>query len=421
AILEHDPALGVSDGAPEPAPPRSPVPTGTVTFLFTDIEGSTRLVRQLGDGYGALLEQHHAVLRQTLGDQGEEIDNQGDAFFFAFRRSRDAVRAAVEAQRALAEAHWPMEVAVRIRIGIHTGEPGFAETGYHGMDVVRAARISGSAHGGQILVSSATRDVRGDHVEGVSLPHLGEHRLKDIELPQRQFQVLAPGLTEDFPPPRTEDAARVMTIGGRERELAAAAEAALGAEERRVRLFRRSRLVAVLGVLVLAGVIAGLAVVLTSGSSGAVGAGAVWITRGNRVLRIDPTTSQVTRSISVEPPLGLTVGAGSVWVTTRIDHVLRIEPRSAAITNTFSLPTAAIAPTIGGGFLWIILTGLPASGNVWALNPDTGDAAATTSGGDFPTDLAWGDRLVWSARSRAIVRIGNEASLVARIPITAQP
>src|SRR5438552_769068 len=83
-----------------------------------------------------------------------------------------------------------------------------AATGYHGMDVVRAARISGSAHGGQILVSSATRDLVGDAVEGVSFRDLGEHRLKDIELPQRQFQVLAPGLTEDFPPPRTEDAAR---------------------------------------------------------------------------------------------------------------------------------------------------------------------------------------------------------------------
>src|SRR5439155_24532771 len=308
AILEHDPALGVSDGAPEPAPPRSPVPTGTVTFLFTDIEGSTRLVRQLGDGYGALLEQHHAVLRQTLGDQGEEIDNQGDAFFFAFRRSRDAVRAAVEAQRALAEAHWPMEVAVRIRIGIHTGEPGFAETGYHGMDVVRAARISGSAHGGQILVSSATRDLVGDAVEGVSFRDLGEHRLKDIELPQRQFQVLAPGLTEDFPPPRTEDAARVMTIGGREREPAAAAEAALGAEERRVRLFRRSRLVAVLGVLVLAGVIAGLAVVHTRGSGGPVAV------VPNSVAMIDPKTNRVVGNLPVgSRPVAVALGKDAVW------------------------------------------------------------------------------------------------------------
>ena len=142
SILEQDPALALS--GPNGQRRAAPVPTGTVTFLFTDIEGSTRLVQELDEGYGQLLEQHHALLRAAFEKHGgQEVDSQGDAFFFAFRRARDGVRAAVEAQKALAAADWPRGVSVRIRVGIHTGEPGFAESGYHGLDVVRAARISG--------------------------------------------------------------------------------------------------------------------------------------------------------------------------------------------------------------------------------------------------------------------------------------
>ena len=124
--------------------------------------------------------------------------------------------------------------------------------GYHGLDVVRAARISGSAHGGQILVSSATRDLVRAALEDVTFEDMGEYRLKDLEQPQRIYQVTAPGLAADFPPLETADVARVMTIGGREQELATAAEAALATEERRVRLFRRSRVVALAGALLLA-------------------------------------------------------------------------------------------------------------------------------------------------------------------------
>ncbi len=507
-----------------------------------DIEGSTKLVQRLRDDYGALLEQHHRLVRGVFEEHaGEEIDNQGDAFFFAFRRARDAVRGAVEAQKALAGASWPQDATVRVRVGVHTGEPGLAETGYHGLDVVRAARISGAAHGGQILVSSATRDLVGAALEEVTFGDLGEHRLKDLEEPQRIFQVAAPGLEAHFPPLRTEDdVARVMTIGGREEELAAAAEAALETEERRVRFSRRAWLVAALGALVLVGAIAGIVVAFTSGSPSpvavvpnsiavidpkanrvaddvpvgsrpvavavgeggvwaanaddgtisridpksrkvvgtigigtdvsdlavgfgsvwvangndgtlaridpdsnavertlrfgggnelvpepvftvAAGAGAVWITRGNAVLRINPATNEVTKSIPVEPPLGLAVGGGSAWVTTRIDHVLRIEPRTGAISATFSLPSAAMAPVAGGGRLWLVLQFLAQQGNVWALNPDTGDATATTSGGAFPTDLAWGDGTLWSAAARSVVRIGNGARPIAKIRLEQQP
>src|SRR5207245_9955464 len=134
---EHGPSVSLSDTVLDH--PLSAVPTGTVTFLFTDIEGSTRLVQTLGDDYGRLLEQHHRVVRGAFEDHGgQEIDTQGDAFFFAFRRARDAVRGAVRAQLTFPASTWPQGAQVLIRIGIHTGEPpGLVEGGYHGLAVVR--------------------------------------------------------------------------------------------------------------------------------------------------------------------------------------------------------------------------------------------------------------------------------------------
>ena len=160
----------------------SSLPSGTVTFLFTDIEGSTRLLQQLGDGYGELVQQHRSVLREALGAAGgREIDTQGDAFFFSFTRARDAIAGAVAAQRALAEHEWPAGAEVKVRMGLHTGEPSVGEEGYHGIDVVRAARICSAAAGGQILLSETTRGLAGSSVpDGVRVKDLGPHDLKDI-------------------------------------------------------------------------------------------------------------------------------------------------------------------------------------------------------------------------------------------------
>jgi class 3 adenylate cyclase len=133
----------------------SQLPGGTVTFVFTDIEGSTRLLQELGDDdYGRVSGDHRRLVREAFGAHGgTEIDTQGDAFFFSFPRARDAVAAAVDAQRALHEHQWPGGREVLVRMGIHTGEPQLGDEGYLGIDVVRAARISAAGHGGQILVS----------------------------------------------------------------------------------------------------------------------------------------------------------------------------------------------------------------------------------------------------------------------------
>ncbi len=204
------------------------LPTGTVTFLFTDIEGATRLLDQLGDRYADLLAEYRRLLRTTFQEKGgQEVDTQGDALFAAFPRARDALSAAVAAQRASLAHAWPNGATVRVRMGLHTGEPLSAETGYVGMDVHRAARICAAGHGGQILLSEATKVlIQEDLLEGVSLLDLGEHRLRDLARPQHLFQVMIPGLRGNFPPLKSLNALpnnlpiHLTSFIGREREMA---------------------------------------------------------------------------------------------------------------------------------------------------------------------------------------------------------
>ena len=184
----------------------SELPSGTVTFLFTDIEGSTQLMRRLGERYRDVLGEERRILREALaGAGGREIDTQGDAFFVAFRRARDAVAAAVAAQRALAAHPWPARGEVRVRMGVHTDEPAVSEGRYVGLGVHRAARICSAAHGGQVLLSNATRElVDAELPPGVHLRDLSDHRLKDLDRPERLFELVVEGLPDAFPPLRAE-------------------------------------------------------------------------------------------------------------------------------------------------------------------------------------------------------------------------
>jgi class 3 adenylate cyclase len=183
----------------------STLPSGTVTFLFTDIEGSTELLRRLGDRYGEVLGEQRRILREVLGEcGGREVDTQGDAFFFSFERARGAVAGAVAAQRALASHDWPEGEAVRVRMGLHTGEPAVGDEGYVGLDVVRAARICSAAHGGQILLSETTRALLGGDVpDGSTLRDLGRQQLKDVE-EERIYQLSVDGQPDRFPALKTE-------------------------------------------------------------------------------------------------------------------------------------------------------------------------------------------------------------------------
>jgi class 3 adenylate cyclase len=178
------------------------LPSGTVTFVFSDIAGSTELLKQLGDTeYGHLLAVHRRLVREIFAaHEGQEIDTQGDAFFYSFVRARQAVAAAIEVTRAHAKGTWPGGVEVRIRLGLHTGEPAVGDEGYTGLDVVRASRIAATGAGGQVLLSDTTRAiVVGDLGEGVELRPIGERKLKDIDHPEPIFELVIDGVPESAP------------------------------------------------------------------------------------------------------------------------------------------------------------------------------------------------------------------------------
>jgi class 3 adenylate cyclase len=179
----------------------SALPSGTVTFVFTDIEGSTGHLKRLGDAYGELIAEHRRIVRDTFGAyDGVEIDMQGDSFFFAFARARDAVTGAVEVQRAHADLQWPGGATVRVRMGLHTGEPAVGAEGYLGIDVIRAARLASTGRGGSVLLSETTRALIGSSLpDGVSVHALGERRLKDIDEPERIYELEIEGVEQPEP------------------------------------------------------------------------------------------------------------------------------------------------------------------------------------------------------------------------------
>ena len=197
-------------------PGMATLPAGTVTFVFTDIEGSTELLKQLGERYGELLSEHRRLVRETLAAAtGTEIDSQGDAFFFAFPRARDAVAGAVQVQRDHARHEWPDGVQVRVRIGLHTGEPSVGEEGYLGIDVVRAARICTAGAGGHVLLSETTRALVGSSLpEGVSVFPLGERHLKGLDEPERVYELEIDGVTGTPPAPKPEPPAATKAEEG---------------------------------------------------------------------------------------------------------------------------------------------------------------------------------------------------------------
>jgi class 3 adenylate cyclase len=319
---------------------------GTVTFLFTDIEGSTRLLRQLRDDYGKALADHQRLLRAAFARAGgEEIDTQGDSFFVAFRRARDAVAAAVEAQRSLAGHTWPRGVEVRVRIGIHTGEAAVEEGRYLGLAVHRAARICAAAHGGQILLSHTTQTLLEDEeaeMRDVALRDLGEQRLKDFDRPLHLHQVVVPGLSEEFPPLRTglDEAASTMPFAGREDELAEAAHEAV----RPGFLSRRRGTVGLAGAVgVVLAAVAIAALLARGGEESPAGPPAAVPVKPNSLVAIDPSTGKVKKVIAVgSAPSAAVFAANSIWVLNEYDRTItRFDP-STEMSTTF--PAALDSP-----------------------------------------------------------------------------
>ena len=306
-------------------------PTGTVTFLFTDIEGSTALVRRLRERYQDVLAAHQRVIRQAVAEAGAvEIDTQGDSFFFVFRRARDAVLAAANAQRALEAHEWPEDGIVQVRMGIHTGEAAAAGGRYHGVAVHRAARISAAGHGGQVLLSQTTHNLLEDDEElpDVSLRDLGEQRLKDFERPVRVYQLVIPGLQERFPPLRTLDQQKP------------------GLSRRPVTIPRWPVFAAV--AIVAAGVVAAL--LLTTGGRGSASV------EPHSVVVIDPKHDVVVRDIPLDSvPSALAAGEDGVWaVSTSAKTLTKIDPRDRKVAGSVAVPGVPSDVAVGEGAVWVL-------------------------------------------------------------------
>jgi YVTN family beta-propeller protein len=400
-------------------------PTGTVTFLFTDIEGSTRLLKQLRDDYGTALADHQKIVRDALAAQdGWEIDTQGDSFFAAFRRAKDAVAAAVEIQRALTEHEWPQGTELRVRMGIHTGEPAVGGERYVGLGVHRAARIAAAGHGGQVLVSATTRELlRDDPPPDVSLRDLGEHQLKDMDEPERIYQLVAPGLGEDFPLLKTTAPA---LAADREGELVEAAQDTV-AEMTSPWRQRRYLVGAGVAVAVVLAVVLGLVLTRSSASASgtvaansvgvvdtgsgkvhaeigvghapsaiAAGGDAIWVTNTNdsSVSRIDATTNDVNQTIDVgSNPSGIAVGGGSVWVANGFDGtVSRISSDTNRVVQTIPVGNGPTAVTYGDGAVWVA-NGV--DGTISRIDPASGNVTRTFPAATGISGLAYGSKLLW--------------------------
>jgi YVTN family beta-propeller protein len=397
------------------------LPSGAVTFLFTDIEGSTQLVKQLRDRYPAVLEDHQRLLRAAFRAYGgHEIDTQGDSFFVAFASAREALLAAVDGQRTLVSHAWPEGTDVKVRMGLHTGQAVATEGRYTGLAVHRAARIGAAGHGGQILVSQATQTLLEDEEEDlhIYLRDLGEQRLKDLDRPVRLYQATSDGLPTLFPPIRrdTELADGVQKTRGktkRTRWLALAAAGALA-------------LVALIGILLLRGgsgggldgvhanhvglidpttneIVAEIQVGIRPGPIAA-GGGSVWVgnLQDRNLTKIDPATRRASATMSLESrtPTGIAVGPGTVWVAHGLRGELsQIDAQFGQVTRTidvagtaFGFPSGSVA--LGVGSAWAVF-----GDSTLARVSPTGDVIGKTLAGTQPAGIVFAAGSVWVANS----------------------
>ena len=447
------------------------LPTGTVTFLFTDLEGSTRLLKDLGrDRYARLLEEQQRLLRSAFEDAGgHEIDTQGDAFFVAFGSAAEAIRAAEAGQRVLVAHPWPESARVRVRMGIHTGEPALGSERYVGLGVHRAARICSAGHGGQVLLSKTTHDLLQDEESSeAAFKDLGEQRLKDFDRPERIFQLLVPDLPSDFPPLRTVEAqpAEALPFAGREEELAKAAQASVAGAGR----WRRRSLLAAALLAIVAAAVAIPVLAFRGGESQ--GSESPVTTRVNSVAVIDARTSELVADLPVdELPTPITAGSGSIWVGSDRDQILtRIDPATRSVVGTipFGHPIDALAVAEGSlwvassqeGLVWPIdlssdAVGAPirfrprstlfhppglnpiamvfGSGSLWVgdrfsqtlvrIDPEAGRVVRRISNVD-PQSLAFADGIVWmvSYADTEVIRVhADTASILTRQPVSPYP
>jgi YVTN family beta-propeller protein len=406
----------------------SELPTGTVTFLFTDIEGSTALVKRLGGTYSEVLEEHQRILRAAFAAHGgHEVDTQGDSFFVAFRRAKDAIAAAVDAQRDLAAHEWAEGIDVTVRMGLHTGEPKVGESRYVGLGVHKAARVGAAGHGGQVLLSRTTRELVEDELPpGVTLRDLGERRLKDLDRPERLSQLVIEGLPSEFGPLKTLDVElarkrRRMYVGSAVLGVLAAAVAipvfALGQGSGGGSANVAPNSVAIIDPA--SNDVVGSVPVGLRPSSVAVGAGSVWVGYlDERTLsRIDSAARTVLANIRLDAtPTGIAVGEGAVWVANGIlGSLTRVDPGVNAPVETVeaSFRSNAGSVAVGEGAVWAAF----GSGEIAKIDPRSTAVLGTGVAGASPSAIAVGEGSIWvtNAGDNTLARINPRTIGVVRL------
>ncbi len=341
------------------------LPRGTVSMLFTDIEGSTQLQHRLGERYRQVVVEHRELLEEAIqANGGHVVDRQTESFFAVFPRMRDAAAAAAGAQRALEQHEWPEGTRVRVRMGLHAGEPELDDDRYVGLAVARAARVAATAHGGQVLLSGAARSLISD--ERLQLRGLGSHPLKDFDSPEPLYQLVVDGLPAAFPPPRTGEV--------------------------RSRRRRKALTLGAAGIVVAVGAVAAVLLFTRGGDTGLASV------HPNSVGVVDAKTSRIIAEVPVGiRPGPIAFGKGSVWVGNVADRTLtRVNIGTRANAGTISLGNQT--PTgiaVGEGAVWVAHGFL---GKLSRVDPEFGQVTKTldlagTSGNGV---VAVGDRAVWA-------------------------
>jgi YVTN family beta-propeller protein len=380
------------------------LPRGTVSLLFTDIEGSTQLQHRLQERYREVVNEHRRLLEEAIESHGGlVVDRQTESFFAAFPRMRDAVAAAADAQRAIAAHEWPESVQVKVRMGIHAGEPELEGDRYVGLAVARAARVANTAHGGQVLLSGAARGLL---PERSRVRALGAYPLKDFESPEPLFQLEVDGLPDRFPRPRVTPkrsrrpllvalgAALVAIVGA-----AVAAALVLGNAGGGLSLVRPNNV----GVIDPATnkIVAEVPVGIRPGPV-AFGSDAVWVGNiGDRTLtRIDASTLTGTGTISLDDrtPTGIAFGEGALWVAHGfLGRLSRVDPQFGRVTTTLELAgqsdTGAVA--VGGGSIWAVF----GESTVARIDPAAVRPTGEGFAGGSPAAIVHAAGALWTANS----------------------
>ena len=393
------------------------LPRGTVSLLFTDIEGSTQLQHRLQERYRQVVIDHRRLLEDVIELHGGlVVDRQTESFFVVFRRMRDAAAAAADAQRAFATHSWPDDVQVKVRMGIHAGEPDLEDDRYVGLAVARAARVGATAHGGQVVLSGAARGLLPEHSR-VRL--LGSYPLKDFESPEPLYQLEVDGLPDRFPRPKVSP-----TRSRRRLALAVGGAAVLSIA-----------LAALVVVLALDGSGGGLAAVQPNHVGAidpvtaeivaevptgigpgpmAIGSGSLWVGNiGDRSLtRIDLSTREVSRTIQLAAtPTGVAATAGAIWIVHgRVGLVARVDPQFDRVVGTVDPKlgrSSGGAIDAGTSGIWVAFAGHLIA-YVGRVDPVAGKMAVEGYPDGRPSAIAVGDDAVWIAN-------GVDSSTITRV------